>query len=404
LPIEPDGFEYPLELTTTQNQSVTTLHWSEATVSTFEEYIILRSTMSIPDGPEPEVNSNTVIIGRVDQRKVTTFEDLNAPLSNTLYYKVYAKIAGRFLMSPTIAHDQNLSLIPMRADVSLPIQDQGLLLGYDRLTRTLFVYDYINRELLRSQIIQQLSVPILSMDPTTNEILIGENGTIYFYDFTTLELKQTFFPGLFRDLQSIEGWIYIQKASSPYGFALYRRSDLSFRKELTVLQADWRKFYIQVDPKSPFKATIYDFATTGSARYKQDGTNLTSDLTRFNTLPGSIVSIIRRPSHDEFVVNTSGSIVDVNLQQVDILENGQFSYSFYDYSPDGKNLFALTFLNSPVLRIYNAENEYNFRKEHPLSNQISPISLFTDANAVNVVSLAFADGSWKTLITSIGYE
>jgi hypothetical protein len=129
-----------------------------------------------------------------------------------------------------------------------------------------------------------------------------------------------------------------------------------------------------------------------------------SDLTRFNILPGSMLDIVPRPSREEFVVNTTGTIMDGNLQQVDILENGQFSYSFFDYSPDGKYLYGLTFVNTPIIRIFDAEDSYVFIKEHPLSNQVSPVSLFSDAEAVHLVSLAFTEGSWKTLITSIGHE
>jgi len=403
LEVEPGEFAYPLELSATQQLSVTTLNWSEATVSTFEEYIILRSTLSIPDSPEPEVDNNTVIVARVDDRRVTTLQDVNAPISNSLFYKVYAKIAGRFLMSPTIAHDQNLDLIPRRTDVSEPIPGQGLLIGYDRLTKALFVYDYENREILRSEIVQQYSVPVIRYNASVQEILIAENGSVAFYDFNTLDLKQTFFIGTFRDVQYKDSWIYVESAVSPYPFALYRRSDFSLRSQLSVLQADWRKSFVHINQAVPFDATIYDFGTAGAARYRQQGASLTLDLSTSGGLPGSVINIADNPAKGEFVVSNSGTILDGNLQQTHIVDNGQFSYSFFSYAPDGKTLYGLTFLNSPIVRMFDTDDNYSLIEEHLLSNQISPVNLFTDATGVRVVSLVFADGLWKTLITTIGH-
>ncbi len=227
LDMQPGEFAYPLEISVTQNQSVATLHWTEATVSTFEEYVILRSTDRIPDTPEPQVTANTLIIARVDQRSGTTLEDINVPIVDTIFYKVYANIGDRFLMSPTIAYDTHLHVLSFRADAMEAVPSKHEMVAVDRALNTLFVYDYQNREILRTKALGQLSGPLIHVDLPSKEIMVADNGYLSFYDYNSLALNQSFFTGYFRDVQFGHGWIYLLRAQPPYSFALYRRFDVS---------------------------------------------------------------------------------------------------------------------------------------------------------------------------------
>lgn len=404
LDIKPDTFEYPLDLEVTQNESILTLSWSPATVSTFEEYIILRSTDPIRDSAEPEVMGNTFILARIDERNVTTFQDVNTPITDTLYYKVYAKIADRFLMTATVAHDQNLHLIPVRSDAVAFVPETGHLVGIDRSLSTIYVYDLNAREMIENKPANQFSSPMIRPDYSTGEILVGDNSSLYIFDYHTLTVKNTSFPGTFRDMHFRNGYIYLQRAQFPYAFALYRRSDMSLRDEISVIQNDWRKSFVRIENENPVQATIYDFAVTGSARYVQNGNDLSLDLSSQSAINGSFTVFAAHPTQDEFIVSNTGTIIDENLQQTGILNNGAIGFNFFTYSPDGKTLYGITFQASSILRSYDVDNDYAFIEERMLSNQVSPLHLFADSQNVHIVSQAFVDGTQKTLITSIAHQ
>ena len=402
LDTQPGEFQYPLSLSVERKQSIAELTWSEATVSTFEEYIILRSTDEIPDSPEPEITGNTVLLARIDERKATLFKDSNLPIADSIYYKVYARIAGHLLMSPTVGFTQNLHLVPVRADIVEHVPSQNAFIGFDRVTQQLFVYDYSIREFLVSRFFQ-LNFPVISYSASPQEILISENGTTQFLDYTTLNVIKTFQTNQIRNVKYANGWIYLTRAQFPFGFALYRRSDLSFRDEVNALQSDWRGFSVIPDVNDANKATIYDFSLTGSARYVQNNTTLEVDLLSSEVLPGGLMVVARHPVRTEFVITNTGIIVDGNLQIIKTLENGTLSFSFWAYSPDGSRLFGMTFQNNLMIRVYDAENDYSFVEEYVLSNQISPVALFTDEDNMYLVSLVFLNTSTQTLITTIEY-
>jgi hypothetical protein len=399
----PGEFQYPLTLTVESRQSVAELAWSEVTVSTLEEYIILRSSDNIPDSPVPEITGNAVIIARIDERDISHFKDSNLPIVDTVYYKVYARIEGRFLMSATISHAQNLHLLPVRADIVEHVAAKNTFVAFDRGTQQLLVYDYKTREFLKSRLMQQLNFPMIRVDLSSDEVFVNENGTSQFLDYNTLNLKQSLQNTFSRNAKFLNGWIYLTRAQFPYGFALYRRSDLAIKDELNTLQSDWRGCSVLPDPTDVNKATIYDFSLTGAARYTQNNTDLELDLVSSEVMPGGGILVAKHPIRTEFVVTSNGIIMDENLEIINTLENGAIGFNLYTYSPDGSKLFGMTFQNSPTIRVYDADNDYVFREEFVMSNQISPVSLFADEQNVYMVSLVFLGGGTQTLITTIEY-
>ncbi len=399
----PGDFQYPLSLSVLSKQSVAELTWSEATVSTFEEYIILRSTEKIPDSPTPEVTGSTAIIARIDERTVRMFKDSNLPIIDTIYYKVYARIAGRLLMSPTVSYAQNLHIIPARADIVEHVPSKHTLVAFDRGTQQIFVYDYKTREFLASRLLQQLNFPMIRADIASDEILVNENSISQLLSYSTLNVKQTIQNNFSRNAEYLNGWIYLTRGQFPYGFALYRRSDLGLKDELTTLQTDWRGFSVRPDASDVNKATIYDFSLTGSARYIQNNTNLELDLVNSEVLSGGAILVAMHPQRAEFVITNTGIIVDGNLEIIHTLENGTTGFSFFTYSPDGSKLIGLSFQNSAAIRVYDVENDYAFLEEFVMSNQISPISLFADDDNAYLVSLVFLTSSTQTLVTTVEY-
>lgn len=399
----PGDFQYPLSLSAVQKLSVAELTWSEATVSTFEEYLILRSVDPIPDSPEPEVTGNTIIIARIDERAVTTMLDANLPVTDTLYYKVYARIAGRLLMSPTIKFGQDLHLIPGRTDIVEHIPSKNTFVSYDRGNQQLMIYDYKAREIIRSRVFNQQNFPLLRYDPSTNEILVNENSLSQFVDYETLNVKQSINNTFSRNADYLNGWLYVTYGQFPFSFALFRRSDLSFRDDMNTLQTDWRGFTVIPDAINANKATIYDFSLTGSARYIQDNTNLTLDLHKSEALTAGAIQVAKHPMNTEFVISNTGVIVNTDLDIIKTLENGTVGFSRFTYSPDGKRLFGLAFQNSASVRVYDVENDYTFIEEYTLNNQLSPMAMFADEDHLYLVSLVFLTTSTQSLITTIDY-
>ena len=65
---------FPIDLTAESLGQLTKLTWTPTNISTFEEYLIVRSSDSIPTGIEP---TNNQIIARIDDYEEATFTDGN---------------------------------------------------------------------------------------------------------------------------------------------------------------------------------------------------------------------------------------------------------------------------------------------------------------------------------------
>ena len=97
--------KFPIEISVNNKGSLSELTWTRANVSSFVEYIIVRSTDSIPSGLPP---ASTPIVARIDDFEEITFVDSSTPFVEELYYKVYVDIGERFLESPSLKVDQKI--------------------------------------------------------------------------------------------------------------------------------------------------------------------------------------------------------------------------------------------------------------------------------------------------------
>ena len=402
--IAPTPFEYPISLSGSQGQFAVTLEWQEVSVSTFEEYFILRSQDSIPDTPEPEITGLTTLVTRIDQQEITTFTDSQFPISQTLYYKAYAKIGDRFLMSPTVRVDLDLQVFNLRADALTVDIDEHVIIAYDRSQQLLFAYDYISREILEQRQ-HFFNVPLIHFGTYngSKEIYLSDRSTsLFIINRETLVTKQTMFTTYnIQDFKYDDERFFIARdGPSSSSLAVYRRSNLTLAEQINSVINFTRN--VQVLGESP-EQKVMDLAINQMARYSVTGTDISQDFLKQVVVSGSQVFSSVRPGQDEIVLTNNGHIVNSNIESITTLDGGSRFFQSFAFSPDGDRLFGSAFnLNTVEISIYDATSNYALIKRIPIN--FSPTRIFADDENVYAVGLVFLGGVNKTIISKFAYE
>ena len=404
LSIEPTPFNYPIQLTLSQKQYAVEVSWDKSTVSSFEEYFILRSTDSIPDLDKPEVSGLITIADRIDDRDIHTFTDTQFPIATTMFYKVYVKIGERFLMSPTRRIDLSLQLIDLRADVFGIDQAKNEMIAFDRGRGLLFTYNYETEE-ITGQEPHSFNFPkiIVGTYNGADEIYINDrNVIITVINRETLKLKTSFSVTYnVLDFTYDEGRFYIARNGPSQGsLAVYRRSSGTQATSLTNVINFVRNVHFT---GSPPNEKIYDLSFNQAARYSVSGNSISLDKFISPIVPGSQVLSVMRPDFTEMVLTNAGQIVDANLENVVTLEGGNNFYQWFAYSQDGATLFGAGFeVNQSVVRSYDANDNYALIERFPLN--FNPTGIFSDGGNVYAIGVVFLNGIARTIIAKFPYE
>jgi hypothetical protein len=157
-----------LSLRTEQYFSLTVLNWDPVNVTGFKEYILLQSTVDIPNEPRPKLNSNTTVIQRMDEADSTSFSVSAIPFNSKVCYKLYAAVDDRFLYSPTLCVDQQLEMIPGFYDRACHESGLDEIVMFDRINDRLSSYNYKTKQLTQSVTDIVLNFPILKMSTWEN--------------------------------------------------------------------------------------------------------------------------------------------------------------------------------------------------------------------------------------------
>ncbi len=393
--IEPPPVTYPLDLTVTSENTSAVLEWTALTVSSFEEYIIVRSEDSIPDSPEPELIGNATIVARIDQADITEFIDFAPPISKSIYYKVYGKVENRFLSTPTIRTDLSIQIIDLRADISCIIQERSEIIGYDRSTQILFAYNY-RTEKIRVQKFVALNNPIIRFG-TFNSVeeiyLTDQFGVMYIYNIDNLNLSRQsnnfdqpfdfiYDKGRFV-IATLSGSILVMDRATMQ----ITDVDAGLNNQRSLLRGE----------SNGDELEIMEIGFNQINKYILDNNNISKVGSNPDIPRGFQLITAGHPDGKEFVINGSGRIIDNNIQNVGILEDGVQFYNSVKYTVDGSKLFTVGFiLNEIKLKFFDVENDYAKISE----NQIIafPINMFSDDDDVFLMSIVFLNGGVRTVI------
>ena len=403
LNVSPGPPVYPLEINVISSNSSVKLTWTEATVSTFEEYIIVRSIDSIPDTPEPELDGGQQIIERIDQREITTFTDFSAPIENTLYYKVFAKIGERFLISPTVKADLSFQVIDLRADAVAVMKDKDKFIAFDRILDVLFRYDYVSGE-IEEQVFANYNQPIIrtGFHNGAEEIYIYDrfSSTIQIYSAETLNQVGFIATSLgIIDMTYSDGFLFIVQDNVT--LAVYRRSSGT---RLAQLSTDFSPDKdLHVISSEDGVITLFEVLQTHVNRYRFDGTSLTRTGESSPISGTSQLISAMRPGGSEVVAYSTGRIIEDDLDASRVVSGTPQFFNMYDFTAEGNYFAASAFNgNQPELRIYSTEEDYSLERTIPLS-QI-PFHLFTDNDGLFSLTLQFFQGGSRTVVSKYPIE
>gem|GEM_PF-3183548 len=395
--VEPGPTTYPLELTVISENSTAELHWTELTVSTFEEYIIVRSEDSIPDSPEPELVGNAIIVERIDKATTTEFVDFATPISQSVYYKVFGKIGDHYLPTPTVRIDLSIQIIDLRADVSEIDLKKKEIVAYDRATQILFVYNYASAK-IRVQKFIPFSNPIIRLGAynSVDEIYItDQNGVMYIYNPSNLHLirQSSSFPQPINFIYD-EGRFIIARLHG--AIAIMDRATLQIQDvEGDIINQ--RSLY--KGKRNGEELEILEIGFSQMNKYILEN----NDLRRVDSnadFPGGFQLITaEHPDGNQFVINGSGRIIDNDLNFLGSLEGGGQFYNQIQYTEDGSKLFAVGFhINEFKLKFFDVKNQYAKLSENKVS--FSPVKMYSDDTNVYLMTVIFLNGGVRTLISN----
>ena len=398
--IEPGPFQYPIQLEVSSGENVVNLNWTKASVSTFTEYVIVRSIDSIPDTQEPVLEGNQVIVERIDKIDQTTFDDFKFPISDVAYYKVYADIGDRFLMTQTIRVDLNIQTIPFRVDVMEPDPENNEIVCYDRGLRVLFTYDYEEAEVLeQASIGGNFNSPLMQIGEYNGarEIYLSDrNSLLNIYDRNSLSYKAQMWLSSSStvDFHYSNGQFVMAANHSGANLYLYDRSTLGLRNTTNGATNNPR-YLIRGHNTSIFD--LYEFTPQTYTRYTVHSSWFSTTLQK----TGSAVQVLRparHPERDEFIVHTSGQIINSDLELVDVVGGGSTFFNMATYTADGKYIATARFLvNEMVLEFYDTEKLTTRVKSIPLN--FNPNFMFADGEYIYATGLVFTGGTNQTVIS-----
>jgi len=394
-PVEPPLKTYPLHLSVTSDNTSAVLNWTTLTVSSFEEYIIVRSEDSIPDSPEPELVGSATIVARIDQADESEFIDFAPPISRSVYYKVYGKIGDRFLSTPTVRTDLSIQIIDLRVDISEINQAKDEFIGYDRANQILFIYNYRTEEIRVQKFIPHTN-PIIRIGSynSNNEIyLTDQSGVMYIYNYGNLNLVRKS-NGFAQPVDFIyDKGRFIIAAQSGSIFVMDRATMQITDTDPGIINL--RKLY--PGERNGDELEILEIGTSQVNKYILENNGI-SKVSSKTDIPGGFQLITAgHPDGNQFIINGSGKIIDNELQNVGGLEDGVQFYNLLRYTEDGSKLFSAGFfLNKINLKFFDVEDDYDKISE----NQISafPINMFSDDEDVYLISVVFLNGGVRTVI------
>ncbi|MDX1407157.1 MAG: hypothetical protein R3330_03460, partial [Saprospiraceae bacterium] len=378
--ITPSPFAYPLALTAGQQDHGMTLSWTRIDVSSFEEYIILRSTDTIPDTAEPEITGLTTVVARIDQRTEHTFSDFQLPIEPVLYYKVYAKIGGRFLMSPTVRVELDYQVIEYRADVMAADTVRNEIVGFDRSRNLLFSYNYLDDEVVASEL-YTLNTPLIRFGryQGKSEVYVCDrNSVIFIADQETLQWTHTINTTFsVIDFVVVDELIIVTRNNGT--IAVYDRPQRQQRSFVGSVQINPR--FLAATSTGDNVVTVWEFALTQVGRYRITGSTIAIETIEPIIVAGSGVLLGVKPGYDAFAMSNFGQILDANLEPLTTVENGTHFYQALAYSPDGTRLFTSGFgSESAEIKEFDVEADYERVKVYPFS--FTPVNMFVDQGTV----------------------
>lgn len=388
---------YPIQLTATIPSRNVELTWTKTNIASFEGYVVVRSTEPIPDTETPPTGA----IATISDQDINSFSDSSFPFVEKIYYKVFVKAAGRFLISPTVELVTNINLLNLAASFAQPDPENNVVFLTDLNKSQLYRYNYLTDEFTDSLTLSSLFTIKTALGDNGEglELYISYNNDsrIYVYDAATLDFKTSIIMNgsVISFASGNNGFIYVATDNFNANFAVYKRSNKtlvgsanysfgSFDRVLTVL---------------PGNGLVIDAANSKLDAYtiNQSTGAVTNHKEAFvqNNFFGSNGKITTSADGSAFMPFPDGVIYNKDLAATNSLPNPNFTFfSDFAFSEESDKLWA--FPNSPFEMREFAYPSLDGPTTKPLNYSV--VRAFPDGDQLILVGLVFNQFTTQTIV------
>lgn len=391
-----------LTLHAEQNLSLITLSWDPVNVTGFKEYIILQSTTEIPNTPTPEVNTETTILKRIDNREIHSVSVSNTLFAERLCYKLYTSVNDRFLYSSTICLDQDFTLFNGFNDRVGHEDGLEKLVMFDRISSRLSIVDYITETIDVTKDDNNLSFPII-------EVSTFQGTThVFSYDQSPARLFKYKFPELTtvsnKDFGTVlfsavihDQYIFVSVDDFGKNFQVLNRNNfniIDFRtgttgnRNIAVFDGD-PLIVIEISESIMWKYTIDQ---TGKILTSEQLFNGVSQLSTQNTTASN---------GTYFIGGRLGDIINKEGEHVGFITSGINSINLMNrFSPDQKKVVSI--VSNNVKNTLDISDVSALPLLSKIESYDLPQATYSDVivedNIIYVIGVTFKSGLSQTFI------
>ncbi len=396
-----------LTLHADQNLSLITLSWDPVNVTGFKEYILLQSTSDIPNGPEPEINSETIVLKRIDDRFTHSITVSNTLFAPRLCFKLYTAVDDRFLYSQTVCVDQEFTLFNGFQDRAGHEDGLDEVILFDRSNGKVSAINYKTGILTRSISDNVLTFPIIDVytyEGTTNIFAYDQSPPrmrkYRYSDLTALTFKD--FPNVLFALKVYKQFIFLSTDDQSKSFQVLNAGNLNMVDSRTSTTGNRNLAIFEGDP-----LTVLEVSENTIRKYKIDATGhiVSSDLI-LDGITQLSTQNTTATSDTYFVAGRFGTMINRDGEKVGSLSSGVNSFiQLNRFSPDDQKVISIINDNATVLLKVN--DITHLPLVTTLASYEIPSASYSDMivddHIIYVVGVTFATSQPQTFILKYPY-
>lgn len=352
--------QFPIELTVTDLVNATQLNWTKIATSDFIDYTIVRSTGdSIPDLAQLSGNPTAVIVTRITDSKITTFNDLKISTQTfRTHYRVFARLSGRNLSSRNVLINVDILDLGTAFNDIVSNNDKNKPLFYlaGSFTNTLLCYDGAADRIVATAAVLPLTgmrLAVASKNGENEDIAAYSSSTnmVNFFDAKTLKSTGTLQFGSAPVVVSAAGttdgfFIFVTgesinnvKVVSITNHAITSQYTLSFVGSLPLgsvmaKNPSAREFIM----RDPFTSSV----RISRIQYTEQGQVMDGGIMNFISFASGLSILRISPNGNEFIVGSGVFPRTSLLLKTSLLLSNGGSYTDFTFSTQNDKLFALS--------------------------------------------------------------
>lgn len=340
-----------LTLTASRNLSLTTLNWAPVRVTGFKEYILLQSSMDIPDKPTPMVTQEVSVVKRIDDADISSTTLSATIFSPQVCYKLYCDIGDRFLYSSTVCVDQEFDIVPGFYDKACHLPGEEEMVLFDRLNNNITILNYKTGLITLTVPSSLLNFPSMEMSSWENTI------NIFGFDQSPGMLRKFNYPSLasthFKEFSQVLWAVnvhnqYVFAATDEFGknFQVLNRNNLTVLDSRSGMTGNQN---VAVFPGDPL--TVIAMGDLGSKKYTINNAGKVTHEESFSVTLGQPEFQSNCAEGTElFIGGRFGTIINRNGERVGLLNDTQNSFILINRlsSDETKAIYVISDSNSGV--------------------------------------------------------